>query len=352
MEDHEENEKTETYENENTENSKEIREALAQLLGIIENASEILQKNNEDAEAFRKRLNELWKDPFDLLELFLMLSTEAGAKFNRDNRPIALEQNGYVFEALTRLHAKACLIGQEIITLMKNGYASGAHARWRSLHEITVTASFIKDHGNEVAERYLLYDRIEVYTLFKDYLKDNDLYKKHTDTLGYTPYGSLEEMKEAEISKKRLCDDNKFGKSFGDSYGWAAKALGNRPHNFKEIEKDVKLDHLRPFYNMANHFVHAGPRGIYFNIGISDSHDENILLAGHSDSGLADPGSNMAVSLYYMNKALLTTRPTVENLIFLRVAGLLVDEINDELLKVHKFIEEQTEGKALPIKYR
>lgn len=352
MESQNENEKIGQSEKEKTENSEEFQEAITELLDKFENAPDILQKNNEEKEEFKERVYKLWKDPLDLLELFLILSTEAGAKFNKENRPIALEQNDYVFEALTRLHAKACLIGQEIITLMKHGYASGAHARWRSLHETVVTASFIKKHDNEVAERYLLYDHIEIYNLFKDYLKDNDLYKRHTDILGYTPYGSLEEMKKAEISKKRLCDDNKFGKSFGDNSGWAAKALGNKPHNFKEIEKDVKLDHLRPFYNMANHFVHSGPRGIYFNIGISDSHDENILLVGHSDSGLADPGSNTAVSLYYINKALLTTRPTVENLVFLRVTGLLVDEINKELLKVHKFIEDQTEGKALPIKYQ
>lgn len=352
MENQTENEKAGKSENENNENSEEIGEVIAQLMGKFENASDILQKNNEESEAFKERLYNIWKDPLDLLELFLVLSTEAGAKFNRENRPTAVEKNDYVFEALTRLHAKACLIGQEIITLMRNGYASGAHARWRSLHEIVVTASFIKEHGNEVAERYLLYDIIEVYNLFRDYLKDNDLYKKHTDTLGYTPYDSIEDMKEAEISKKRLCDDSKFGKSFGDSYGWAAKELGNKPHNFKEIEKDVKLDHLRPFYNMANHFVHAGPKGSYFNIGISDSHEGKILLVGQSDSGLADPGSNMAISLYYINKALLTTRPTVENLVFLSASGLLVDQINEELLKVHKFIEEETRGKVLPIKYQ
>lgn len=330
--------------------SSEIRKAAKQFLeGRKNNIQSALDENNERMHDFERRVNNYWRKPLDLLDFFLVDSLEIGSNFNREMRVIAEQENDYVFLALTRFHAKACLIGQEIVTLMKQGYASGAHARWRSLHEITVTSLFIKKHGNEVAERYLLYDKIEVYNLFRDYLKDNDLYKKHTDILGYTPYDSIEDMKEVEILKNRLCDDNKFGKSFGDSYGWAAKALGKRPHNFKEIEKDVELDYLRPFYNMANHFVHAGPKGITFNIGISESHEGKILLAGQSDSGLADPGSNTAISLHKMNIALLTSRPTVGNLVFLRAMGLLVNEINEEFLEAHKFVEEQTEEKALHI---
>jgi hypothetical protein len=345
MENKQKNENAGKSESENTENSEESREAIAQLREKFENASEILQKNNEWMGAFKERLNELWKDPFDLLELFLILSTEAGAKFNRENRPTASEQNDHVFEALTRLHAKACLIGQEIITLMRNGYSAGAFARWRSLHEIAVTGLFIYKHGNEVAERYLCYRYIEVFKLFEDYLKDNDLYQKHSDMLGYTPYDSIEDMKRAGKIRKELCGIDKYGESFGNLNGWAAKALGTKHCNFKDIEKDVGLDYLRPYYNMANHSVHAGSKGSYFNIGVSDSNSEKILLVGPSNLGFADPGSNMVISLQYMNRALLTSRLTVKNSVFLYGMGFLVEQINEEFLKVHTFIEENTEEK-------
>jgi hypothetical protein len=310
--------------------SSKIEEEAKQFYNKIKgDAPNTLNRNNGIVEDFKKRVGNFWKKPLDLLDLYVMYSLAAGSKFNKEMWTTAEQEKDYVFIALTRLHAKACLISQEVLTLMKNGYASGAHARWRSLHEIAVTGSFIKKHGNEVAERYLFYSYIEVYNLFKDYLKDNDLYQNHCDTLGYTPYDSIEDMKKAEIMKEKLCSDDKFSKPFGSGHGWAAKALGKRPCNFKEIEKDVGLDHIRPFYDMANHFVHAGPKGISFNIGISDLHTEKVLLAGPSDSGLADPGSNMVVSLHKINENLLTSRPTEENHIFMRAMGLLLTEINE-----------------------
>ncbi len=323
---------------ENIENSGELKKEIAQLFERLKNAPEILQKDHEETEAFNKKLNELWKCPLDLLELFLILSIEAGDKFNEENQN-ASEQKDYVFKVLVRLHAKACLIGQEILTLMKNGYASGAFARWRSLHETAVTGLFISKHGNEIAERYLDYRYIESYNLFEDYLKNNDLYKKHSDILGYVPYDTIEDM--IRVAKKRKELRSKYGDRYEKSHGWAAKVLEAKYCNFEGIERDVGLDYLRPFYNMANHPVHAGPKGNYHNLGLMDSDQGKILLVGQSDAGLADPGSNMVVSLQYMNKALLTSRPNVENNAFLYVMGLLLEEINKELLNVDTLLKEK-----------
>lgn len=336
MENQNENEKTENSEDENTKDSEELREAINKIFEKLENASEILQKNNEEMEAFKARLNELWKDPFDLLELFLILSTEVGDKFNKENRPIASEQNDYVFEALTRLHAKACLIGQEIITLMRNGYATGAFARWRSLHEIAVISLFINNHGNSTAERYLCYDTIESYRALRDYLEDPDLYKKHSEILGYAPY-PFDEIKNIENLRNQLC--NQFD-DIGKNYGWAAKALGDKSPNFHKIEKNVGLDYLRPFYNMANHFVHAGPRGTVFNMGLLEKEEGHILLAGASNFGMADPGSCMAISLSQVNRALLTMKPDVQTSVFMEITKYLIDEINKQFLEIHKSFDD------------
>lgn len=324
---------------ENIGNSDKLKKTIGQLFEKITSRAEILEKNYEDSEAFKERLNELWKTPLQLLELYLLLTIEKGSKFNKENHQNALEQNDYVFKVLVRLHAKACLIGQEILILMKNGYASGAFARWRSLHEIAVTGLFICKHGNEIAERYLDYSYIESYNLIGDYLKYNDLYKKHSDILGYVPYDTIEDMIKVAKKKKELC--SKYGNRYEKFHGWAAKVLEAKDCNFEGIERDVGLDYLRPFYNMANHPVHAGPKGNYHNLGLLDSDEGKILLVGQSDAGLADPGSNMVVSLQYMNKALLTSRPNVENDAFLFVMELLFNEINKEFLNVHTLLKEK-----------
>ncbi len=41
--------------------------------------------------------------------------------------------------ALLMLHARTCLVASELETMIRCGYADGAAARWRTLHEMAVT---------------------------------------------------------------------------------------------------------------------------------------------------------------------------------------------------------------------
>ncbi|MDR7664674.1 DUF5677 domain-containing protein [Methanosarcina sp. Z-7115] len=318
----------------------EVKEAINQFHEeIINNASDTLRENYEEIENFKKRVNNFWKKPLDLLDLLLIYSRQMGSKFNKEMRTPAEKENDYVFLALTRLHAKACLVSQEIAILMKHGYASGAHARWRSLHEIAVTALFIKEHGNEVAERYLNYRYIESYYAMRQY-------KVHAKKLNYEP---LEEEEEENTTSVKNFFVEKYGSSFENPYGWASKELNKPRPTFADIEKSVGVDHMRPYYKMASNAVHADSKGTFFNIGLSESDKEKILLAGSSDSGLADPGSGTAVSMNLINSTLITSRPNAENLILLQATSILVNEIDEAFFEAHRFIEEQTEGKALHI---
>ena len=62
-------------------------------------------------------------------------------------------QRDYVFEALSRLLARACRIAEEVLVLLKAGYGQGALARWRALHEVAVVADLIAENGEDCAER-------------------------------------------------------------------------------------------------------------------------------------------------------------------------------------------------------
>lgn len=288
---------------------------------------EILKKQNRNIKKpFEKRLNELWKEPFNLLDIFLIMSCEIGATFNKELRPTAAKDKDFVFEVLTRLHARACRTAGEVLTLMHSGYASGAHARWRTLHEIAVIEFFIKDHGDEVAERYLLHDRIESYKAMLQY-------QKYCNRLeGYKPF-SEEEVNKAKKMRDDLCE--KYGKSFGNPWGWASAALGKESPRFSDIEEATDLDHYHPFYKMASHPTHAGPKGIMFTLGLIPTEKE-ILLAGPSNAGMADPGHATAISLYLVNVALLLTRPSLQIFTVLKAMELLQNEIGTKFLEVHK----------------
>lgn len=276
---------------------------------------------------FESRLLKEWRKPFRLLEMIQAISLEVGDDFNSEFRSQAAIENDFVFDVLTRMHARACQISSEIICLLKAGFADGANARWRTLHEIAVTCSFIKEHGNEVAEKYILHDKIESY-------KAALLYEQYEKMLGLEPL-QKDELAKLEAVKNNLI--SRYGKSYKEDYGWASETLGiNCPH-FSDIEKDVTLDYLRPYYKLASHNIHAQPKGILFKMGLVQNQD--ILLAGPSNYGFTDPAQFLASSLTQITTDLLTYKPNVDRLVTCNILCKLRDETANEFLKVQKKIE-------------
>jgi hypothetical protein len=290
------------------------------------------QKQNKNFHAsFNRNLQRIWGKPIDFLEMLYFIAEETGDNYNNHFRPLASSQNNFVFEVLTRLHARGCQITSEIILLLRNGFADGAHARWRTLHEISIVAYFIGNNGNELAERYILYSSVETY-------KATLQYQEHCEALGYDKLSQTELNK---ITKKYEAVLKRFGPSFKEQYGWASSIIGNNNPKFSDIEKNVGLEFMRPFYKMASHNVHANPKGIYFKLGLTE--DEDILLTGPSNLGLFDPGFSTAISLLQITSNLLTPMEiNLDFLISIQMMNILVNEINksfdkaDQLVKANK----------------
>ncbi|MFC7164719.1 DUF5677 domain-containing protein [Halospeciosus flavus] len=62
----------------------------------------------------------------------------------------------------------------EIHHLLKGGFADGAFARWRSLHELSITTTFIKQAGSDTAERFLHYRYLWEYYFAQTYQEHAD----------------------------------------------------------------------------------------------------------------------------------------------------------------------------------
>jgi len=303
------------------------------LKSLKERASEMLIGRRSERDSFGGNLSATWGEAIDLLEMYLVISLETGEYINNVSRPTAVDKNDLVFDVLTRLHARACQISWEILTLLENGFADGAHARWRSLHEVTVVANFIAKSGNGLAERYLLHEKIESY-------KAALQYRKYCGQLG------LEEIADDEMGELlRIRDEliKRFGSDYKHEYGWASEALGKKRPTFRDIEEAVDLNHLRPYYKMASYNVHANPKGVFFKLGIIDCPGD-LLLAGPSNIGLTEPGHSMALSLGNITICLLIYEPTVDKLVISNILLELCREVGDAFFKAHNALIESDGG--------
>jgi hypothetical protein len=308
-----------------------VNEITKQVIDSLKcDAPSMLREQRKIRKQFEKRQLNTWKKPLDLLETLLLLALEAGDDYNHEFRQQASEEQDHVFEVLTRLHARACQTSSEILTLLRSGHADGAHARWRSLHEIVVVSSFISEHGDDLAEKYLLHDAVESY-------KAALLYRQYSELLGYDPIPQ-DEFDRIKEARDQLVD--RFGSSYGNNYGWASSILQKADPTFRDIEESVKLDYLRPLYKLASHNVHANPKGIFFKLGLYPN-SRDILLAGPSNTGLADPGHGMAISLTQITFALLTQQPNIDRLVRCNILMGLEREIGELFYHVQKLQEDQ-----------
>ena len=273
---------------------------------------------------FRNRLYERWRTGITKLHMLVTLARELGDNINRDARQSPAPSKAALVEALTRLHARSCQVAEEVIVLLESGFANGAIARWRTMHEIAVIAMFISDQGNECAERYIDHQVVESY-------KGAQEYEVVSVKLGYDPIPA------PEMDQIRYQYDHaikQYGPSFAGQYGWAAKYLPGKQATFREIEKAAKIDYLRGHYRMASHGIHANPKGIFFSV--TSMFPTEVLLAGPSNSGLADAGDGAAHSLLTASAMLLSLSPGFDYQVAVRVMGLLREEISAAFQRAHQ----------------
>ena len=306
-------------------------EMTAEILlpSVKKDARKELKWSQRWREGFEKRLGKRWAEPLQLLELLVELAHEFGDDVITDREPVEQGLRDYTFEALVAIHARGCQMSRAILALLRSGFADDAHARWRSLHELAVISSFISEHREtDIAERYLLYEIVQQRKLALAYKKHE--MRANLETL---PRAQLDELNDL---RKSLID--RFGKPFGRDWGWAASALGKDRPTFVDIEADVKLDHYRPDYQMANNNVHGNSHAAFFKLGLGEI-DSTVLLAGPSSLGLAEAGQTVALSLTLITAAVCGAYPTVNRLIGVTALNLLQQETGEAFLRAHEEAE-------------
>jgi len=302
---------------------KELIESFSDSLksSLLKDSPSMLEEHRKFHHDFCERNYSRWSDAFDLFETLLVICKEVGEDFNISYRPKAIKDNNLVFDLLVRLHARSCLVSQEILCLLKSGFPDGANARWRTLHEIAATALFMKKHGQECAERFYWHEWIESY-------KGMVQHEHYEERLNEQP-PSVEEIEHCRVIRDELLV--KYGQEFKKTNAWASPFLPNNA-NISEIEKDVSLDHMRPYYKLASQNIHSGAKGLKAEFGISET-SEDILLVGQSNSGMVVPAHATAISISQLTTALLSVDSTVDNVIMMKIIKAISDNVGDSFLK-------------------
>ena len=292
---------------------------------LTNDAPDMLKEERAQAVAFERRNRGRWKKPLDLLKIMVRVVQESGEGLCQE-WAVEPDNREQLFSALNRLFVKALVITREAICLMEAGFADGALARWRSLHEVAVIASFLSKFGEQAAARYIASFTFASRSAMKNI-------NEYAHRAGMKQY-SAKELSAADDRCNEL--DSLFGKGIDKDYGWARDALGvahDARVTFFSIEQAVALDHWRPRYRWASQNVHSNYSPPRSSLGMVEAKEE-IHLVGPSNSGMVDPLHMTAISLGIVASAFLSTWPNMDRLVVLNFLSRISEEIGPVALEV------------------
>ncbi|MGI0093878.1 MAG: DUF5677 domain-containing protein, partial [Nitrosotalea sp.] len=290
----------------------------------------MLREHRKIQDEFEDRLYKRWKEPLDSLESLIVICLESGEDKKRKlskGKNITNQKKA----SLIKIHARTVQISYEILALIRGGFADGAHARWRSLHELAIITFFLRDNSDEVSERYLAHNTMKKF-------KESENYQKHHKALGY-PSMTKRELDVLKKEHDRLLQ--KYGSEFeyGNGFEWIPKTILPK-RNFRSLEERAKLDKFHPFYRWASDSVHGGSKGLH-RLGLMNDSQNQILAAGPTNYGFADPIHSTAISLSHATSNLLLLEPDFEDILIMKVIQKYIKEVGEKALKVQKKLEEE-----------
>jgi len=283
---------------------------------LIKSAPEMLARKRKYQLQFEARNLRRWRKAFDLIEMLWVCCEEIGSNFNQQFRPQAVQDQDFIFEAMTAVHAKSLLVVSEMICLMKGGFADAALTRWRTLHELNVVAELIYVNGQDLALRYLAHADVQA-------ARDIE------------PEELVDDEKLQEVKRRSDYAIYRFGDDLRKHYGWACVITGKSYPNFEHLEKLVKKEDGRELYRHASQHIHSNHRTYNALLGVSES-DERLLLVGPSNSGMVGPLTLAAMTLVETTTLYLATKPNFDRSVYMRVIVGMASRMHDLALRIEQ----------------
>jgi hypothetical protein len=276
-----------------------------------------------------------WQKGIKKLESFIFICTAFGEVFSKSYVEKNKDEKSLLAKIIIQLHIRACEISETIILLLKSGHIDAAFSQWRILHEVNVIISFIGKHGEECAERYISYMYIDKHKGANQYID----YEKRLNEKGPTD-SQLKELK--RIYDKLI---EKYGKSFGSVNGWAckfihddAKCKDKRNISFSDIEKDVELDHLRPYYKRASQYAHVSSVALEADVSFHPVNDDYGVFS-KSNIGITTVAHSLVLSLMKITSVLMFIEPSLDSLAIMKTIKDFEKEIGEIFLEIDKKVK-------------
>ncbi|HXN62483.1 MAG TPA: DUF5677 domain-containing protein [Acidimicrobiales bacterium] len=287
-------------------------------------SSRMLAEHAVIREGFERRLQETWRPALESFEVVMVACEEAGSDLHHALHAASVPESGHPIKlhALTLLHARACMVTYEVFALLRCGFAAGAQARWRTLHELAVIANVLGDGDEELSNRFLLHRFVERW-------KEAQCYQENCRALGREPF-SAEEMESFRSDYDEVTGQYESG--YSDDWGWSKPLFASPAHRpkFDQLEKLAGLGHNKPFVNLSHHAIHAGASGA---LDVLELHGGGeVMLAGASDGDLVEPAHGALIAMYQVTVAMVLHGPDEvlpEDLLVLRAIAPLLDDAGD-----------------------
>ncbi|MGB4074154.1 DUF5677 domain-containing protein [Pseudomonas sp.] len=268
----------------------------------LEHSLHLRKAHSERAETVQR----MWGKAIEQLDLLRHIVLEW-------NHAAALHRKGAYAKpntafALSKLVARAYEVVGEIITLARSGYADGALARWRSLHEICVITMFLAMRSDRCAQMYLSHHWVEELRLLDVDRASGTARAVNAHSDRYIH--DLRKQKDALVAK--------FGTAFAKDYGWASVELGRAKITFRDLESNVGLETLRRGYQQANSTVHGGALATLTRVSVGP---------GSVDGAVIPPAYGCEVAANYTTASLS-----------MMIAELCLETENADLLTMNMVI--------------
>ena len=280
---------------------------------LKENLSAELHLQDSEFSGFKQRLHDRWGTAFDSLRLLLTAAREYGISCLEENEGADEAFDRVIPRVILRLFFRACQVFSEIIVLMQSGFADGAMARWRTLHEIHVTSVILTEGGSEIRSRYLAHQAVEARASMS-------VYQECCKSLGYRP---ISKRKTQAIERQFDKVVKQYGKDFAKPFGWASDYLKIKQPTFRDLEKRADKSLMRSHYKFASQAIHASAS--FYRLGLLDG--EDVLLSGPSNAGFVEPGQNAAHTLTQMCAILMEWKKDIDHIVMMNIIVRISREI-------------------------